>query len=299
MTILLTGARGLIGSALGPFLAAQGQRVIPLLRSRDKQTGTQATWNPAAGKIDLERAGPLDAVIHLAGESIAQRWTATARARIRSSRVEGTGLLSVALASLPQPPRVLVCASAVGFYGDRGDELLDERSPAGAGFLAEICRAWEAASASALARGVRVVHLRLGVVLTPSGGALARILPAFRLGLGGRLGSGRQYWSWIALADLLRVFRHVLETNELEGPVNAVSPVPVTNAEFTRTLAASLKRPAFCAVPALAVRGLFGQMGREALLASVRVQPARLEETGFRFDFPELEPALRALLAGP
>jgi uncharacterized protein len=297
--ILLTGATGLIGSALGPFLAARDHRVVPLLRGATSAAGERARWDPAKSEIDLAPAGPLEAVIHLAGESIAQRWTPAVKTRLWSSRVDGTRLLSEALVHLPDPPGTLVCASATGFYGSRGDERLDETSPAGSGFLAELCQAWEAATAPAAERGIRVVHLRLGPVLTPRGGALAAMLPAFRLGLGARLGSGRQYVSWITLDDLLPVVEHTLNTQTLRGPVNAVSPGAVTNANFTRALAAALGRPAFCVLPALAVGWMFGEMGRQALLASARVQPARLQKSGFQFQHPELASALQAMLGRP
>ncbi len=297
MNILLTGARGLIGSALQPALEAAGHRVIPLRRASASLPEAGPSWRPEAGQIDLNGAGPVEAVIHLAGESIAQRWSAQARERIRRSRVDGTRLLAEAAARLPAPPGVLVCASAVGFYGNRGDEDLDERSPAGSGFLAETCQAWEAAAASAVARGVRVVHVRLGVVLASRGGALEKMLPAFRLGLGGRLGSGKQYWSWIALEDAVGAFCHALTHDTLVGPVNAVAPGAVTNAEFTRALAAALGRPALAPMPAGVLRLLLGQMADEALLASARVRPARLIQTGYSFRFAGIEAALRACLA--
>lgn len=297
MNILLTGASGFIGSALAARLQNRRNRILPLRRAAAGSV-SGPTWDPAAGRIELEPAGPLDAVVHLAGETIAQRWTRAARARIRASRVEATHLLCEALARLPQPPRVLVCASATGFYGDRGDELLDERSAPGAGFLPEVCAAWEADADAARQRGIRVAHLRLGIVLARHGGALAKMLPVFRLGLGGRLGTGRQFWSWIALEDLLRVVELVLRDERLNGPVNAVSPAPATNAEFTRVLARTLRRPALLPVPAVAVRLVFGQMGREVLLSSARVHPRRLLECGFEFRFPELAGALEHLLTG-
>ena len=296
MNILLTGASGLIGSALATNLAVHGHRVIELRRQPAAAPGPHATWQPEAGQIDLSPAGPLDAVVHLAGENIAQRWTPAAQARIRASRVQGTRLLCEALARQPQPPATLVCASATGFYGHRGNEILDEQSPPGCGFLADVCREWEAATAAASARGIRVVNLRFGVVLTAQGGALAKMLPAFRCGLGGPVGDGRQYWSWIALDDLLGAILHTLANAALRGPVNAVAPHPVTSREFARTLGAVLQRPAFLPVPAFAVKLLLGRMGEEALLASARVQPAKLQETGFGFQFPDLESALRHLL---
>jgi uncharacterized protein (TIGR01777 family) len=295
MNILVTGASGFVGSALVARLEKSGHRVVPLRRSAaDRAPGP--TWNPHAGQVHLEPAGALDAVVHLAGENIAQRWTRAAKARIRVSRVDATRLLCEALARLSQPPRVLVCASATGFYGDRGDEILDERSGPGTGFLPEVCWAWEAAAEAARQRGIRVVHLRLGIVLARHGGALAKMLPAFPLGLGGRLGSGRQYWSWIALEDLLRVVEVTLQNDRLSGPVNAVSPEAVTNAEFTRALARTVRRPAVLPVPAVAVKCFWGEMGQEALLASARVRPARLLESGFAFRFAELGVALRHLL---
>jgi len=298
MNILVTGASGFIGSALVSRLTKHGQSVAPLRRI---SVGSEAgpTWNPQVGQVHLEPAGPLDAVVHLAGENIAQRWTTAAKARIRASRVDTTRLLCGALARLPQAPRVLVCASATGFYGDRGEELLDERSESGTGFLAEVCQAWEAAADAGRQRGIRVVHLRLGIVLARHGGALARMLPAFRLGLGGRLGTGRQYWSWIALEDLLGVVEFTLLDDRLSGAVNAVSPEAVTNAGFTEVLARAVGRPAVLPLPAFAVKLLFGQMGREALLASARLQPARLLENGFEFRFPQLDAAFKQALDQP
>ena len=264
---------------------------------RDGETG--ATWNPEEGKIDLTPALALDAVIHLAGESIGARWTAERKRRIRESRVAGTRLLSQTLAKLPPRPKVLVCASATGFYGDRGDEWLDESSPPGHGYLAEVCRDWEAASAPAEAAGIRVVRLRFGIVLARQGGALAKMLPAFHLGLGGRLGDGRHYWSWIALQDAVAALLHALARESLCGPVNAVSPQPVTNREFTATLGRVLRRPTIFAMPRYVVNLLFGEMGREAMLASCRIKPAKLLAGGFRFQTPDLESALRRTILNP
>lgn len=296
MNILLTGASGFVGKAVVSRLTEKGHRIVPLQRTR--ATGNEAgpDWNPAVGQIHLEPAGALDAVVHLAGENIAQRWTPAAKARIRASRVDATRLLCEALARLPQPPHVLICASATGFYGDRGEEILDEKNAPSTGFLPEVCQAWEAAADAARQGGIRVVHLRLGIVLARHGGALAKMVPAFRLGLGGRLGTGRQYWSWIALEDLLRAVELALQEDRLSGPVNAVSPVPVTNADFTRTLARALRRPAVLPMPAFAVKLLFDEMAREVLLASARVRPVRLLESGFEFRFPQLNAVFKQAL---
>ncbi len=295
MNILVTGATGLTGAATTAALTADGHHVVPLRRARDGAAPCPPFWNPEANRIDLTNAGPLDAVVHLAGESIAQRWTPAVRARIRDSRVQGTRLLGESLAKLAGPPRVMISASATGFYGDRGDAVLDESSAAGTGFLADVCRAWESAADPLRERGVRVVHLRTGIVLDAQGGALSRMLTPFRFGLGGRLGSGNQFWSWIALNDLVRVIQHIMATDSLAGPVNAVSPQPVTNREFTATLGRVLRRPTVLAVPEFAVKLLFGEMGREAMLASARVLPRRLLESGFVFQRPTLEDALRHL----
>ena len=296
MNILVTGASGLIGSALVEWLHNRGDRALALRRAVGAARSEGPSWNPERGSIDLKSAGRLDAVVHLAGETIAQRWTPEAQARIRSSRVEGTQLLCKALGQLDPKPRVLVSASAVGFYGDRGNELLDEDSSGGSGFLADTARGWEGATEPAMTAGIRVVHLRIGIVLTPKGGALARMLPVFRLGLGGRLGSGQQYWSWISLDDLLRAIAFALDTTSLTGPVNAVSPGVVTNREFTRLLARALARPALLPVPGFAVKVLLGEMGSEALLGSTRTAPARLVRAGFTFHHAELGAALEAML---
>ena len=293
MNILVTGASGLIGRAASVALATGGHRVIPLRRGAG---GAGPTWQPEKGEINLAPAGPIDAVLHLAGEGIAQRWTPAVKQRIRDSRVHGTRLLCEALAKLPQPPKSLVCASATGFYGSRGDEWLDESSAPGFGFLADICQQWEAAAAPAVMSGIRVVHLRFGIVLAKEGGALAKMLPAFKLGLGGRLGDGRAWWSWIAIDDLVKVIHVALTDNSLSGPVNAVAPNPVTNAEFTCAMGHALPRPTPFPVPRFVIKAVFGEMGREALLASARVKPTALLKRGFTFQQQEIEPALRAIL---
>jgi hypothetical protein len=254
-------------------------------------------WNPEAEEVAMPGLEGMDAVVHLAGENIATgRWTAEKKAKIRHSRVQGTRVLCETLSRLAEPPKVLVSASAVGYYGDRGEEILREDSLPGMGFLAQVCRDWEAATEPATQRGIRVVHLRLGAVLSPSGGALAKMLGPFKIGVGGVVGSGRQYMSWIAIDDVLGVVHHCLITETLDGPVNAVAPSPMTNREFTRILGRVLGRPALFPLPSFAARLVFGEMADALLLASTRVEPSRLQETGFSFRYPELEGALRHLL---
>ncbi|MBX3024552.1 TIGR01777 family oxidoreductase [bacterium] len=295
MKILVTGASGLIGGTLAPFLTTGGHQVLRLTRGRPRPGA--ATWDPDQGRIDRGALEGLDAVVHLAGENISTgRWTATKKARIHDSRVNGTRLLCETLASLRQPPAVLIAASAIGYYGDRGRDVVDEDSAPGAGFLADVCKEWEAATAPAAARGIRVVNMRFGVVLSGGGGALASMLTPFRLGAGGPIGGGEQFVSWIAIDDTVDAILFALTNQALSGPVNAVAPAPVTNAELARTLGAVLSRPAVLPLPAFAVRLLFGEMGEELLLASTRVEPHRLQAAGFAFRFPTLEPALRYLL---
>jgi uncharacterized protein (TIGR01777 family) len=296
MNILVSGSRGLIGSALVPALTARGHRIVRLVRAPTAPSPDQIAWDPGSGRIDARPLEGIDAVIHLAGESIATgRWTAAKKARIRESRVRGTRSIADALAGLGRKPDVLLCASATGYYGDRGEEILVEDSEPGAGFLAEVVRAWEAAAAPARDAGIRVVHLRSGVVLSPGGGALARLLPVFRLGLGGRLGSGRQFMSWITIDDEVEAIVHALTRDDLRGPVNFVSPHPVTNREFTATLGRILRRPAPCAVPGAMLRLALGEVASE-LLASQRVHPARLLAAGYAFRYPAVELALHHLL---
>jgi uncharacterized protein (TIGR01777 family) len=296
MNVLVTGASGLIGSGLVPFLTNMGHEVIRLVRSPPRPGERAVRWDPAAGIIEDSGLRGVDAVVHLAGENISERWTAEKKAKIRDSRVNGTRLLCEALARMDTPPKVLVSASAVGYYGDRGGEILTEDSASGQGFLAEVCRVWEASTAPAQQKGIRVVPVRFGVVLSDAGGALAKMLPPFRMGMGGMLGSGRQYVSWIALDDAVGAIHHVIVTESLQGPTNATSPNAVTNQEFTRTLGKVLGRPTIFPMPAFAARLLFGEMADELLLASARVQPAKLVASGYAFRYPDLEAALRHLL---
>jgi uncharacterized protein (TIGR01777 family) len=297
MHVLVTGASGLVGSALVPFLTTGGHRVSRLVHSAPRLGQAEILWQPETGSIATLALEGVDAVVHLAGENITTgRWTAEKKANIRASRVQGTRLLCDALAQLVHPPRVLVSASAIGYYGDRGAESLHEASRPGAGFLAEVCQAWEAATAPAAERGIRVVHLRFGMVLSPAGGALAQMLVPFKLGAGGVLGSGRQYMSWMALDDAIGAILHALMTPALQGPVNAVAPQPLTNREFTAVLGRVLGRPTLLPLPALAARLAFGEMADALLLASARVEPRRLIDTGYAFRYPDLESALRHLL---
>lgn len=294
LRIAVSGATGLLGSALRAFLSTGGHAVFRLVRPGPAPAADDIPWDPAAGRLEAARLEGLDAVVHLAGENIGNgRWTEARVERILASRVAPTRLLARTLAGLQSPPRVLVCASAVGWYGDRGDEALDESSGPGNGFLAEVCRQWEAAAAPAAERGIRVVHLRFGVVLTVAGGALARMLPAFRLGAGGRVGSGRQVLSWVGLDDVLGAMHFAIGREDLAGPVNVTSPEPVTSAEMARTLGKVLRRPAGMPLPAAVVRLLFGEMGRSLLLDGQRVLPRKLLGAGFRFRHPSLEAALR------
>jgi uncharacterized protein (TIGR01777 family) len=303
MLVAVTGASGLIGTALVRRLEAEGHRVLRLTRSGP--TGPdQASWDPAAGRLDPEVLAKADAVVHLAAKSIGDqlRWTARTRREILQTRVEGTSLVARTMAALARGsggPRVLVCASGVGFYGDRGDEVLTEESGGGGGFLAGVVRRWEAAADPAREAGLRVVHLRTGPVQTAAGAGLPKQALLFRLGLGGRFGSGRQWLSWVSLDDIAGAYLHALTRDELQGPVNAVAPNPVTNAEFTATLARVLRRPAVLNVPAFAPRLALGEFADEMLLVSQRARPVRLQETGYRFQFPDLEPALRHTLGRP
>jgi uncharacterized protein (TIGR01777 family) len=295
LDVLVSGSRGLIGTALVHALTNEGHRVVRLTRSGGNGEGA-VTWDPSAGTIDAARLEGIDAVVHLAGENIVGHWTPAKKARIRDSRVRGTRLLAETIAGLSEPPRVMVSTSATGYYGDRGNELLREESAPGTNFLARVSQEWEAAAEPAREAGVRVVHPRFGIVLSPEGGALGTTLPIFKLGGGGRIGSGNQYWPWVAIDDVVGAVLHCLTTESLEGPVNVAVPDPPTNAQYTRTLGRVLNRPTLFPLPAPVARTMLGQVADELLLASQRVEPAKLRESGYGFRFPELEGALRHLL---
>jgi uncharacterized protein (TIGR01777 family) len=299
--VLISGAGGLIGQAVSALLGLRRHQVCALVRDPRKARPGDLLWNPARPLEAAQLAG-FDAIVHLAGRPVAARWTAATKAEIRNSRVEGTANLARAAARSwidSGKPGVLICSSAIGYYGSCGDEELVEESEAGLGFLAEVCQQWERAAQPAAVAGVRVVHMRTSLVLDTAGGALAKMLPAFRLGVAGRLGSGRQWWSWVSLEDAARAFVFALENEPAHGALNLAAPHPVTNAEFTRTLGRVLHRPALLAVPAWVLRLAAGEMAEEMLLASQRVVPRRLLEAGFNFEDAELEPALRKLLNRP
>jgi hypothetical protein len=297
--ILLSGASGMVGTALRQSLATRHTEMVRLVR-RAPEGSDELQWTPAgqAPIANLDALEGVHAAIHLSGANLAaRRWTPKYRREMASSRIDSTRALAKILAGRRHPPHAFLMASAIGIYGDRGDELLDEESSPGAGLLPDLCRAWEAAAQPAVQAGIRVVHLRFGVVLDSGAGALAQMLPLFRFGLGGRLGSGKQWMSWISLADVVKAVLFAVEEPSMRGAVNLVSPQPVTNAEFTRTLARQLHRPALLPAPAFALRLAFGQMADDALLASTCVVPARLLGAGFRFAHDSLNSALADLLS--
>ncbi len=296
MKILVTGSSGFIGSALLQVLRKKGHQLLRLTR-KGSRSPDQVFWDPMKRQLEFTALEGIDQVIHLAGKPIASgRWTTKNKSLIRSSRVQGTRLLAEALAQLASPPKTFLCASAIGYYGDRAGEPLMEESASGDGFLAEMGRRWEQAAEPILQMGSRVVHLRFGLVLHPTGGALSKMLPLFRLGLGGPLGSGQQYVSWITLEDAVRAILYALETQTLSGPVNVVAPQSVTNREFTRQLGAALRRPAVLSTSAYLLRLMLGEMADETLLASTRACPRKLESSGFTFRHPNLAEALQSLL---
>lgn len=296
MNILISGSSGLVGRRLVDLLRAGGHTVIRLIRSQPSAPD-ERYWNPEAGELDPAVFEGIDGVVHLGGVNIAEaRWTENQKARLRNSRVDSTRLLATTMAELDHKPRVFVSASAIGYYGDRGDEELVEESPAGEWFLAELCQAWEDATLPAVHAEIRVVTLRLGMVIAKDDGALSKMLTPFRLGLGGVIGNGRQWWSWITIDDSARCIDFALMNDELRGPVNGVSPQPVTNREYTKALGRALHRPTIFPMPAFAARMAFGDMADGLMLCSARVLPARLQSAGFEFQHPTIDEAFAAVL---
>jgi uncharacterized protein len=297
MKILVSGSHGLVGKALIHSLTTDGHEVLKLVRNARAFGAPEIEWHPNQGKIDAQHLEGFDVVVHLAGESIASgRWTYSKKRAIRESRVNGTALLSEALTRLSRPPSVFLSASAIGYYGNRGDELLTEQSAPGEDFLSSVCIGWENATKPAIEKGIRTIHARFGVILDTNGGALAQMLTPFRMGVGGRIGSGKQWMSWIALEDVVNGLKFLIADKSVQGPVNFVAPNPVTNAEFTKTLGRVLSRPTIFPVPAFGARLAFGELADALLLSSQKVEPGVLEDKGFLFSWPTLEPALRHLL---
>ena len=295
MDIAISGSRGLVATALIPRLKDDGHKIIRLVREQARES--EVLWNPAAGEFRYAELEGVDAVVHLAGESIAGgRWSQQKKKRIRDSRVEGTRMLCEGLLKLELPPKALLCASAVGYYGDRGDEVLDEDSSPGSGFLASVARQWEEATQPVVNAGMRVVHLRFGMILSPQGGALEKMLTPFKLGMGGVIGSGRQYWSWVSIDDVVNAMRFALFHESLSGPANVVAPESVTNRVFTKALGKILSRPTILPMPAFAAQLALGEMADALLLASTRVVPKRLAHAGYEFDHQTLTDALRHVL---
>lgn len=296
MRIVVSGASGFIGSALVKALDAEGQDVVRLVRRAAKKPN-EVSWNPARGELDVRGLSECRAIVHLAGENIAGRWTEAKMVRILDSRIRGTRLLAEAMGRVGGRPKVFVSASASGYYGDRGGEVLSERSAPGVGFLPDVCKEWEAASWPAAQHGLRVVNPRFGMVLDSHGGALAAMLPVYRAGLGGILGDGRQHMPWVTIEDAVAAIMFLINEPSVAGPVNVTSPHSVTNRKFVKTLAGVLHKPAFMRVPRFALRLMFGKMADEVLLASANVVPEKLLEAGFRFCHPELEEALKSVLS--
>jgi uncharacterized protein (TIGR01777 family) len=295
MKILVSGSHGLVGKALTTSLTQAGHEIVSLVRQRASES--EIEWHPNQGKIDAQQLEGFDAVVHLAGESIASgRWTEEKKKKIRESRVKGTELLSSTLARLSKPPSTFISASAIGFYGNRGDELLTEDSGPGDGFLSEVCIAWEKATGPAEAKGIRTIHSRFGIILDEKGGALEKMLTPFSMGVGGRVGSGQQWMSWIALEDVIKALRFLIDHPGIKGPVNFTAPGPVTNIEFTEALGNALSRPTLFSIPAFAARMAFGEMADALLLSSAKVEPRRLKENGYQFKHSELSSALKAIL---
>jgi len=287
----------MVGSELGKTLKKRGDTVLELRRNKSSLSSNSAFWNPGTGEIDAAALEGIDAAVHLAGENISEgRWTDDKKKRILDSRVNGTTLLSETLAGLKNKPRVLISASAIGYYGNRGDELVSEASKAGSDFLADVCVQWEQSTSAARMAGIRVVNIRIGIVLSTKGGALAKMLLPFKMGVGGKVGDGDQYMSWIALDELISAILFIIDTDAIQGPVNMVSPNPVTNAEFTKSLGKALSRPAILPAPAFALRLVFGEMADALLLSGARVDPAKLKASNYAFKYPQLDAALKHLL---
>jgi uncharacterized protein len=302
LRILLSGSTGFVGAALVERLQSEAHDVVRLVRSPPHDDGSMIEWDPVGGRIDASKLEGFDAIIHLAGENIAGRWTEKKKRAIRDSRIIGTRTLAEAIGKQTKPPLVFICASAVGIYGNRGDTILDESSARGKGFLADVVTDWESVAQQARksAPNLRIVNLRFGLILSPDGGALGKMLTPFKLGVAGVIGTGDQWWSWIARDDAVAIAERALVDDRLSGPVNVVTPNPVTNREFTKTLGRVLGRPAVVPMPAFAAKLAFGrEMAEETMLASARIDPARLREIGYEFQFPELEVALRTMLARP
>jgi uncharacterized protein len=297
MKILVSGSHGLVGRALIKSVTAYGIEVSRLVRQKPTDGAREIEWHPDEGVLDAKQLEGLDAVVHLAGESIASgRWSDDKKRAIRESRVKGTQLLSRSLAQLSQPPATFISASAIGYYGNRGDELLTEESAPGTDFLASVCMEWEKSTAAAAEKGIRTVNTRFGIILDASGGALEKMLTPFRMGIGGRVGNGKQWMSWISLDDVVAGLRFVLDNSSASGPVNFVAPNPVTNAEFTKALGRALSRPTFFPIPKIGVQLAFGEMADALLLSSQRVEPRVLKESGYRFELPTLRNALSHIL---
>lgn len=297
MQVLISGASGLVGRELTVFLERRGDSVLKLVRTKARTDKKNVYWDPDAGLLDVAGLENVDAVVHLAGENISEgKWTDEKKARIRDSRVKGTTLLSNHIAALKAKPRVLVSASAIGIYGNRGSEVLTENSSPGNDFLSGVCRDWESSTKAAKEAGIRVVNARIGIVLSKAGGALGKLLVPFKMGIGGKVGDGKQYMSWIAIADLISAIAFAIDSDFLNGPVNLVAPNPVTNEAFTNTLGAVLSRPTVLPAPAFAMRMLFGEMADALLLSSARVMPEKLISSGYKFQYPELKSALKSVL---
>lgn len=292
MKIAIAGSSGLVGSALIPILQSDGNQITRLVRSSPKPG--EIEWHPNQDEVNPHRLEGFETIINLAGENIAGgRWTDEQKRKIRVSRINGTHLLSESIAKMTSKPGAFICASATGIYGDRDDETLDEQSESGGGFLAGVCREWEQATEPASKAGVRVVNLRMGPILAREGGMLSKLLTPFKMGMGGKVGSGKQYISWVALDDAVNAIKLAIDDKSIQGPINIVSPNPVTNEEFTKTLGHVLNRPTALAMPAFAARLAFGEMADEMLLASQKVMPKRLSQADFQFQFPTLESAMR------